>query len=329
LPLPRTAPDSVLFTTYNLFNLFQDDSPPEQEHYQLVVDSIRALGTDVLAVQEIRAPDEQTARQRLRRLADDVGLCCTVPRCTVPQPDPDGDGQPALAMGAHGYHCGLLWRDGIDAVPGSLRCHGPGYFWHSLACVTLDAGGTQVRHAAHHATPFGRRLRADQNELLVGLLTRPPGSPPTLVGADWNTACADRVHDRSTGNWVLYEPADAFAGARWSSGMIFHCRWDYDERGRRRHQADLEPGDVLWSGGLHDAAAALRAPWQPTFGHDPGDPHAAARMRLRVRVTRPVLRALRAHHVEDTELARRASDHLPVSVEYAPSALAPPAPPRR
>lgn len=319
MAVPRTSPDSVLFTTYNVLNLFQDDSVPGCERYQLVVDVIRALDTDVLAIQEIRAPDEHTARQRMCRLAGDVGMCCA-----VPQPDGEPD-QTALAPGAHGYHCGLMWREGIEPVAGSLRCHGAGYFWHSLACVTLQVGGgVPVRHAAHHATPFGRRLRADQNELLVGLLTRPPGALPTLVGADWNTTCADRVRDQGTGTWVLYEPADPFAGAEWSSGMISQCRWDYDERGQRRQRADTEPGDVLWSGGLYDAAAALRAPWRPTFGHDPGDPAATTRPRCRidgVRVTSEVLGALRAHHVEDTELTRRASDHLPVTVEYAPAAL--------
>ncbi len=313
----RTSPESVLFTTYNVLNLFQDDSAAGREHYRLVTESIRALDTDVLAVQEIRAPDEPTAQARLRQLAGDVGLCCAVP-------EDGGQDRPALAMGAHGFHCGLMWRDGVAPVPGSLRCHGPGYFWHSLARVDLDVGGVTVRHAAHHATPFGRGMRADQNEVLVALLTRPPGGPPTLVGADWNTACADRVLDEGTGDWVLYEPADPCAAAEWTDSMIFHCEWDYDERGWRRHRADLRPGEVLWAGGLHDAAAALGAPWQPTFGHDPGDPRAEGRLRLRidgVRVTRPALAALRRHHVEDTGLTRRASDHLPVTVEYAPAGL--------
>jgi endonuclease/exonuclease/phosphatase family metal-dependent hydrolase len=106
---PRTSPDSVLFTTYNLLNLFQDDSEAGRAHYRLVTESIRALGTDVLAVQEIRAPDQPTAQARLRRLADDVGL-----RCAVPQPD-GGQDVPALAAGAHGYHC--LARRASDHLP--------------------------------------------------------------------------------------------------------------------------------------------------------------------------------------------------------------------
>ena len=313
----RTSPDTVLFTTYNTLNLFQDDTPLQRDRYQLVVDSIRALDTDVLAVQEIRAPDEPTAQKRLRELAEDVGMFCTVP-------DPDREARPALAMGGHGYHCALLWREGIEPVPGSLRCHGSEYFWHSLASVTLDVGGTRVRHAAHHATPFGRRLRADQNEMLVALATGPPPGMPTLVGADWNTECADRVRDEDAGDWVLYEPGDPYAAVGWFDEMINQCEWDYDERGRRRHRVDRGPGDVLWAGGLHDAAAALNAPWQATVGHHPDDvfgAHGVWRRIDGVRVTRPVLQALRAHHVADSGVTRRASDHLPVTAEYAPAAL--------
>ena len=321
--LSRTSPDSVLFTSYNVLNLFQEDSAAERKRHKLVTESIRALSPDVLAIQEIRAADRKTARARLRRLADEVGM-----RCTVPRPDNER-AQPALAMGTHGYHCGLMWRDGIEPVPGSLRCYGAGYFWHSLASVTLEVGGVQVRHAVHHATPFGRQLRADQNELLIAMLAIPRGGLPTLVGADWNTECADRVRDGKSGKWGLYEPADPFAGTEWFDGLVYHCEWEYDSRGQRRHWADRRPGDVLWAGGLYDAAAVLRAPWHATVGHHLDDPygeHGIWRRIDAIRVTRPVVGALRAHHVEDTELTRRASDHLPVTVEYAPSALGEPAP---
>jgi hypothetical protein len=127
-------------------------------------------------------------------------------------------------------------------VPGSLHCYGAGYFWHSLASVTLEVGGVQVRHAVHHATPFARQLRADQNELVIAMLAIPRGGLPTLVGADWNTECADRVRDEKSGKWVLYEPADPFAGTEWFDGLVYHCEWDYDSRGQRRHWADPGPG---------------------------------------------------------------------------------------
>ncbi len=96
-------------------------------------------------------------------------------------------------------------------------------------------------------------MRADQNERLVAAITRPEGEPPALVGADWNTVGADRILVGQT--WDLYEPADPHAGVDWFADLIYQCRWDYDEQGRRRHWADRRPGDVLWAGGLHDAAA--------------------------------------------------------------------------
>ena len=313
--MQRTSPGSVFFTSYNLLDLFADDSPAARQHYEAVVSVIRSLDPDVLAVQEILAPDGDTAARRLRQLADDAGLRCEVP-------DPGGGRQTALAVGGHGYHVGLMWRDDIEPRPGTLRCHGGRDFWHGLAVVTLDVGGTPVRHGAFHASPFCRALRADQNERLVAAITRPAGAPPALIGADWNTECADRI--ASDGRWELYEPADPYAGIGWFADLIYQCQWDYDEQGRRRHWADRRPGDVLWAGGLHDAAALTRAGWQPTVGHHPDDIYAAHGVRRRIdgiRVTGELASALRAHHVTDTTLAREASDHLPVTVEYLPTLI--------
>ena len=53
---------------------------------------------------------------------------------------PGGGGEPALGFGARGFHLGLLWRDGISAVPGTFRSRNRD-FWHALAWVTLDLGG--------------------------------------------------------------------------------------------------------------------------------------------------------------------------------------------
>jgi endonuclease/exonuclease/phosphatase family metal-dependent hydrolase len=305
----RTSQSSVLFTSYNLLNLFADDSPAARQHYEAITGVIRALGTDVLAVQEILAPDGPTAALRLRRLASDTGMRCEVPG------GPGDDPAAAIAVGGHGFHVGLMWRDGIEPVPGSLRRHGGRDFWHGLAVVTLDVGGTLVRHGSFHATPFCRVLRADQNERLVAAITRPEGQPPALVGADWNTECADRIPPA----WQLYEPADPYAGIDWFADLIYQCQWDYDSGGRRRHRADRRPGDVLWAGGLYDAAALLGARWQPTTGHHPDDAYGRHGVRRRidaVRVTEQVAPALRGHEVLDSAMTREASDHLPVTVEY-------------
>jgi endonuclease/exonuclease/phosphatase family metal-dependent hydrolase len=315
--LPRTAPGSVLFASYNTLDLFLSGDPAGREHYQLVLEVIRDLQPDVLAVQEIRGAEAGAVQARMQRLAADTGLRCLIPNGETPRV--------AVAMGTRGFHSGLLWRDGIEAVPGSFRAFGRGHFWHSLACVTLDVGGRLIRHASFHATPFGRTARADQNERLVAMTCGPAGSLPLLIGADWNTESADRVRDPATGRWVLYEPRDPYQGGPWFDDLIYQCDWDYDEHGQRRHWVDRRPGDVLWAGGLHDAAAALGAPWQATTGHHPGDRYGSYGIFRRIdaiRVTRHVLGALRGYSATDTDAARRASDHLPVTVEYLPAAVA-------
>jgi endonuclease/exonuclease/phosphatase family metal-dependent hydrolase len=314
---PRTSPDGVLFTSYNAYDLLLGSSEAARERYPLVVATIRAIGPDVLAVQEVRAPDADTAGRKLQRLARDTGLRCMVPGAN------GGTSRPALAAGAHGFHVGLAWREGIEPVPGSLRCRNQD-FWHALVTVVLDVGGRQVMHASYHAPPFGRGRRADEAELLVAAITRSGPRMPSLVGADWNGESADRVPGPADGEWVLYEPADRYAGVPWFPDMAYQHDLCYDERGRPVHRLDRGAAEVLWAGGLYDAAAVLRAPWQPTTGHFPGDhygEHGVQRRIDMIRVTPDVTGALRAHWVEDTEQARQASDHLPVSVEYLPAAI--------
>jgi hypothetical protein len=323
---------TVRFTTYNLLDLFGAETAGARQHYETIAGVIRTLDADVLAVQEILAPDAATAAGRLRILADDVGMRCEVPGLAGPSGPSDISGpsssssssgsEAAVAFGGHGYHVGLMWREGIEPVPGSLRCYGGRDFWHGLALVTLDVGGTRIRHGSFHATPFSPGLRADQNERLVAAVTRPVGEPPVLVGADWNSECADRIPDGPA--WKLYEPADPFADVEWFADLIYQCQWDYDEKGRRRHRADRRPGDVLWAGGLHDVAAVTGADWQSTTGHHPADSYGQHGIRRRidaVRVTGPLVPAMRAHRVHDTEQTRAASDHLPVTVEYLPAAV--------
>ena len=217
----------------------------------------------------------------------------------------------AVAFGGHGYHVGLMWREGIEPVPGSLRCYGGRDFWHGLALVTLDVGGTRIRHGSFHATPFSPGLRADQNERLVAAVTRPAGEPPVLVGADWNTECADRIPDGQA--WTLYEPADPFADVEWFADLIYQCQWDYDEQGRRRHWADRRPGDVLWAGGLHDVAAVTGADWQPTTGHHPADVLRRARDPA-AHQRRPGDRAARARYARAPRARHRADSGPPPTI---------------
>jgi len=311
MSIRRTSPSSVLFSTYNLLNLAESSGP----HYEAVIEVIRSLDTDVLAVQEVLAPDPPDAAALLRQLAADAGLRCEVP----------GAGA-AVAFGGHGYHVGLMWRDGIEPVPDSLHRFGGADFWHGLAMVTLDVGGVLVRHASFHASPFCRLLRADQNERLVAAVTRTRGSScPALIGADWNAESADRILG-TDGALRLYEGVDPYAEVPWFADLVYQCEWDYDQAGVRRQWADRRAGDILWAGGLHDAAAVLGAPWQASTGHHPDDVYAQHGVRRRVdaiRVTPELIPAMRGHEITTSEQAKTASDHLPVTVEYLPTTLHP------
>jgi endonuclease/exonuclease/phosphatase family metal-dependent hydrolase len=317
--LPRSSPDSVLFGSYNMLDLFESRSGVGRDHYKLVTQVIRDLDVDVLAVQEIRAEQVRTGRARLGRLAADVGMQCVIP-------DPAGRaGRIALAAGSRGYHCGLMWRSGIEVVPGSFRESGAGQLWHGAGWASFRLGGRLVRHGVFHATPFGRELRTEQNKVLLEMLAAGPDAGlPLLIGADWNCESADVVLSEATGRYELYEPRDPFAGVSWAEDMIHQCAFDHDESGAIRHRVDRSAGQVLSAGALFDAAAALRAPWQPTVGYFPGDGYGDRGIVRRIdaiRLTGDVLPALRGYLVTDTGPARRASDHLPVSVEYVPARI--------
>jgi endonuclease/exonuclease/phosphatase family metal-dependent hydrolase len=296
----------IRFATYNLLDLFATDSRDERDRYARVVEVIRSLDVEVLAVQEIVAADVDTAGAGLMRLADDCGLSCFY--------EP---GRPAIGAGRQRFHVGLLWKPELTVVPGSFRAYGAADFWHALVKITFDVGGRAITHASHHATPFGRRMRADQMERVVAVMTRPEGRPPALIGADWNCVAADRT---ATGSY--YDP-DPYADGDWYEDLIYQARWWYDADGRRHHHADREAGEVLYAGGLADAAAALDAPWQPTSGlWTPPGPYGPRRVDA-IRVTSELVPALRAIHVNSSPLAIRTSDHLPVGVSYDPADLGP------
>src|ERR1700749_949198 len=111
------AREFVRFTTYNLLNLFAADTAEDRRHYETITGVIRALDADVLAVQEILAPDAATAAERLRRLADDAGMRCEVPG-SAGSAGPAGSGgsagpsgagagsEVAVAVGGHRHHGG-------------------------------------------------------------------------------------------------------------------------------------------------------------------------------------------------------------------------------
>uniref|UniRef100_UPI003F498B93 hypothetical protein n=1 Tax=Amycolatopsis sp. CA-096443 TaxID=3239919 RepID=UPI003F498B93 len=277
----------------------------------------------VVAVMEIIADGEDKAAlagRRLHELAEATGLeCCYVPNT------------PAVAIGNQKFHVGLLWTDNI-APTGGWGAYAGTNMWHSEAKLHFDVGArTPVQHAAYHAPPFGRFRRADEAERVLSTMTRPDNRPPGLIAADWNGVSADRVFRPGWSNeiggesdrWVLYDP-DPYVGKskRWHGDLVYQAKWEYDDTGQRRWQADREPGEVLYAGGLRDVAAALDAPWQTTVGHWPeGDPYGERRIDA-IRVTEEIVPALRGYEVINTELTRSASDHLPIVAVYDVDAIA-------
>src|SRR2546429_9245413 len=116
----------VRFTTYNLLNLFAADTAEDRQRYQTITGVIRALDADVLAVQEILAPDAATAAERLRRLADDAGMRCEVPG-SAGSAGPSGAGAGggfwgAGAFGGVGDPRGRVWGGGGGAAAAARWC---------------------------------------------------------------------------------------------------------------------------------------------------------------------------------------------------------------
>src|SRR4029453_1025393 len=118
----RDAFMTVRFTTYNLLDLFGAETAGARQHYETIARVIRTLHGDVLAVQEILAPDAATAAGRLRMLADHVGMRCEVPGAAGPSGISGSSGsssssgssgsEAAVAFGGHVSHVGLMGRGG-------------------------------------------------------------------------------------------------------------------------------------------------------------------------------------------------------------------------
>lgn len=293
--------------SYNLFNYGASQDINETRRRDRLHAQIRALQPDVLAVQEIWADgDDKAARAStlVHELADATGLTCDLP-----------DGQTSVAIGNLPFHTALLWAPGIEAT-GWRECSGTQLF-HSLGRADLTIDSQLIRYASFHATPFGRYRRADEAERVVSLMNRPDDRPPGLIGADFNCVHADL---QPGGEWYYDHNPLSHIDVDWHPDFIHQCEW-WRHDGALRFRATRETGEVLVAGGLVDAAAHLEAEWQRTCGHWPtGDPYPDRRIDA-IKATADLLPALRAYHVEDTAETTSISDHLPVVVDYDPTAI--------
>ncbi|MDH6138496.1 hypothetical protein P3T35_000473 [Kitasatospora sp. GP30] len=296
----------LTFGTYNLWNLDLPRTAVQKERYGLLVEVIRSLDVDVLAVQEILGDTPRSAEAVLRRLADDTGMDCAAVRPYAYDSAPI----PALASSQHTFHTALMWRQGIEPVTGGWRAyHGGPDFWHSMATVILDVGAARpVKFCSFHGDPFIPQRRLWENYRVRSVFRTGEAG---MIGADWNQISADRRPDGS-----FYDP-DPYT-AQDHDDLLYQVKWNPDPDATP--VADRDPAEVLrWRGTLTDTAAALDVSWEPSCGHMP-DNWGERRIDT-VRVTRHLLPSLRAHRTVRTPATLAASDHLPALVDFEPVAI--------
>ncbi len=295
------------FGTYNLFNLGQLASREERERYGLLVQVIRGLDADVLAVQEIIGKDPEEAAVVLRRLADDIGMACEATRASSANPEP------ALGSSLHKFHVGLLWRPGVEPVPGTLwTCAGGVDFWHAMTTAVFDTGtgaAGRIRLGSYHADPFRPSQRlSEAYRVLSAFQDGLPGG----IGADWNEISSDR---RLTG--AYFDP-DTLPGQTHRK-VRYQARFDPDNP-TAPAVSDRSATTLLLQqpGGLLDTAAVADVPWLPTTGHwvdAEGRRESFGPRRIdTLRITSDLAPAVQAHTTHGgpltTKLAEVVSEHV-------------------
>ncbi|MFY1702999.1 hypothetical protein ACN28G_14840 [Micromonospora sp. WMMA1923] len=302
------------FASYNLLDWTSYPAGGrEAERQRRVVQTIRTIDPDVIAVQELKGAPGHVGVV-LAELAKRTGLTATVG--TV-----DGREVPAVAVGDNTVHVALLWREGLVPLPDTFRTFGPavhddggwrGAGYGSLFRLAFQVQGRPILFASYHAPAFGRHRRIDQAEMALAAVTGP--NLAAVVGSDFNSVGAARVGGD-------YYDRDPYTG-QWFPELVHQCR-EVTHPGMN-HRADRRPSEVWEAGGLRDVAAATGSPWRATTGHWPSSPFAVRGVRRRIdtiHATASLLPAVKGFRVVDDEVTRRASDHLPVVVDIDLTAL--------
>ncbi|MDG4787649.1 hypothetical protein O7626_17180 [Micromonospora sp. WMMD1102] len=242
---------------------------------------------------------QEIANQGLRHLAGATGMQCHVL----------GARQQGIAAVAPGGHdrlaLGIMWRPGIEPVPGTLRRIDGGPMWHNLISVALELGGHQITVATYHAPPkAGRGTRRDEARLIAHWLTPASHGREIVLAGDWNSISARQLD----GAYYDPDPNNTVTEA----DLI---RWG-DDPPEIVYPTDRQPDQILAESGYLDLAVQTRAPWSPTTGHHPHDrngPRRIDRILHRLPDAEDALAcSVIGHRVHNTPLAYEASDHFPV-----------------
>lgn len=312
-------PELVLMQL-NALDLYAASNNTDHARWGRVHELIRRHRPTVLAVQELIArrddgfgrsmPDAELAAQRLGELAEAVGMRHRINSAY---------GKPiaAVAVAETGYHTALLWQEGVEPVTGTWRSQGrPSGLWHALAALVLDFGGPTLGFMSFHWSPFSSVLRAQEAAILVSAMV---AMGPCLAAGDANQQGSDVLVD-GEGQRHYYDdsladpPLAAYQAVVAGDPLA----------GTDRLVIDRAPAQVVRdAGGMTDAAVHLKAPWQATIGHWPQKRKSVPQRIDHVLASPGAVPTLRFYRVDNSELARSASDHLPVLVGFDPTARQP------
>ncbi|SDT74511.1 endonuclease/exonuclease/phosphatase family protein [Actinoplanes derwentensis] len=285
--------------TINTLDLYGSDAQADQDRYGAVEDLIRSYDADVIAVQEVIADGASVVEKRvgaeagLRRLAAAVGRDCEV------------DGRAAVAAGGIIHHPGLLWRAGIEPVPGSLHTlqrDGAG-MWHGAVSVILDLGGLRVRVGSCQLSPFSPTWRRRDAEQLLRLFNS--DAVPGLLGGDFNVIGGDCVYD-----------PDPYENMPWHPDHAYQLT---DHGAPDRSAAHLLEANHL--GRMRDCARLTGTWWAATTGHHPADQHPPRRLDRWYATWDFPADAIAGLAVADVEQVGTTTDHLPVLLHLDLDAL--------
>ncbi|MET9265308.1 endonuclease/exonuclease/phosphatase family protein [Amycolatopsis sp. NPDC004079] len=324
----------VTLMSVNALNLYGSEAPDEQKRFRGLEALIRARNPDVLAVQEIISTGEAEAAAAgrmfpvlpttqdktpgaiagLRRLGEATGLNWQV------------GGLPAIAVGGIIHHTALLWRDGIEPVPGTLHPlmrEGAG-MWHCAIAGVFDFGGPKARVGSVQLSPFDQQWAARDANQLIRAFHR--DDIPGFLGGDFNGIGAQKIVVGDGCEWYDRDPY-VYGGKFGVQEHPDHA-YQFDENGAldRRAAARLEHPKI---GRMRDCAVVTGSPWEPTTGHFSKDMHPDRRVDrwyATHRVPTAAVTGFRVVPVDEVTVTLdgervELTDHRPIEVDVAESEL--------
>jgi hypothetical protein len=302
----------------NGLNLYGSLEPAEQERFARLEALVRDRGPDVLAVQEIIAKGDDAEKRRgavegVRRLAEATGLCCEV------------SGEPAVAVGGVFHHTAVLWKPGIEPVPGTLRTltRSPAGMWHCATAVVLDVGGPLLRAGSVQLSPFDQVWAIADAKQLTAMFN--VDATAGFAGGDYNGIGATQV---ITGEDYVYYDHNPYVG-RFAPPWHPDHGYQFDEEGNldRRAAIRLEHPRL---GAMRDCAVLAGSPWTPTTGFHRDDRHPPRRVDRWYATNHVPDGAVTASRVVDRDAVKAViagvemdlTDHLPTEIDVDEHALA-------